>query len=172
MEWLNKIFDWLLQFVPQFEIVMPHEEGVRITCIPFVHKWHKACGFGWYMYWPLFQSFDKRVVKPQMITVELSREVDGQAVEAVWVVQFKIHNIFNSLYKVEDVEEILVGQSAKAIGDCITGTCKDDLVKTIQSGMWGCGIEIQEVFPLQMVPAAAHKVFLDNLAERVGRIVG
>jgi regulator of protease activity HflC (stomatin/prohibitin superfamily) len=168
---LNKIFDWLLQFVPQFDIVLPNEEAVRITCIPFIHKWHKVCPHGWYAYWPLFQNFEKKVVRSQMVIVELSREVNGKALEALWVVQYRVNDIYNALYRVEDLDEILVGQAAKAIGISIMSRQEIDLKKVIQSGMWGCGIEIQEVFPVQMVPARAHKVFFDNLAEKVGRIL-
>jgi len=105
-----------------------------------------------------------------MIVVELSREIKGKSIEAVWVLQYRITDIYNALYKVEDIEEILVGQAAKAIGDYMTeGT---DIKEAIKKGVWGCGVEVQEVFPLQMVPARAHKIFFDNLAQRVGRIVG
>ena len=181
MEWLNKIFDWLLQFVPQFEIVLPREEAVRITCIPFVHKWHKVCKYGWYIYWPLFQSFEKMVIKPQMIVVELSRECDGKPIEAVWVIQFWIQNVYKALYEAEDVEELLVGQAAKVIGNyIINGTAEqstDQIVKDIAAGMSkavpdGHGLYIQQAYPSQMVHASAHKLFFDNLAERVGRIIG
>ena len=180
MEWLNKIFDWLLQFVPQFEILSPSEEAVRITCIPFIYKWCKVKRFGWYMYWPLFQKFDRVIVKPQLITVELSREHEGKPIEAVWVVQFWIQNVYKALYESEDIEEMLVSQSAKVIGEHIVKGTTDQtevIVKEITEGMSkavprGHGLYIQQVFPSQMVGASAHKLYLENLAEKVGRIVG
>jgi len=176
-EWLNKIFDWLFQFVPQFVIVSPHEQAVRVNAFPWVKEWVAVCKPGWHCYWPLFQSFEKLIVKPKIIVLELSCEgTDGSVVESLWAVQYWIQNIQKAIFEAEDYEELLVSHAAKVVGEYVkhhSEPCPlDTITKEIRSSVSGIGLYIQQVFPVQYVKARAYKIFFENLAERVGRIVG
>ena len=176
MEWLNKIFDWILQFVPRFTILLPSEEGIRVTCIPFIYKWCTTIKFGWYCHWPLFQDLITINIKPQILLVELSREdKETQSTVSLWAVQYWIQNPYKAIFEVEDFDERLASQSAKSIGSAISKGYDVDLDKIaseIRDGMKGFGVYIQEVYPLQFVRANAYKIFLDSLNEKVGRVIG
>lgn len=177
LDWLSRLFDWAFQFVPQFEIVLPNEEAVRFTCIPFIHEWMRTCKPGWYCYWPLFQNFERLVVKTQTIALELSRENNvGKSTESLWAVVYWVNNIQKALYECEDVEELLISHAARIVGRHINEQPKpwdlDAIVKEVRGSMSGLGIHVQQIFPVQVIQAKAYKLFLENLAERVGRIVG
>jgi hypothetical protein len=168
-DFLNRIFEWLFQFVPQFQILSPAESGVRITCIPFVKKWYSLKGFGWYMYWPLFQSFLSANVKPQILVVEVVRDgPSGKATVTTWGVQFWIRDIAKALFESEDHEERLASHTAKVIGEYVEkGEKVDDAaLSSIRNSMSGLGIYIQ------YTTSKSIKLFLENAAERLGRVVG
>ena len=175
-DWLARLFDWFFQFVPQFVMVSPSEGAVRITHVPFIRSWTRTKGFGWYMYWPLFQEMELVNIKPQMLLIELSREVNGRSIESSWALQYWIQNPYKSLYECEDHEEILASHAMKVIGTYVEQGDRDwpldEIVTEIRKSVSGIGLYLQQVFPLQFVHARAHKLFMDNVTEKVGRIVG
>lgn len=174
-DFLNKIFDWLFQFVPQFQILTPAESAVRVTCIPYIKSWYTLKEFGWYMYWPLFQKFDSLNVKPQVLVVDVVRDApENKAVVSTWGVQYWIRDVSKVLFESEDFEERLASHTARVVGRYIKeGVEVDDkALQEIRSSMAGLGIYIQDLFPLQYTYAKSHKLFLENSAERQGRIVG
>jgi hypothetical protein len=175
-DFLNKLFDWMFQFVPQFIIISPSQEGIRVTCIPWMKKSIKVKKFGWYAYWPLVQEFYTGVIKPQITTVELSRISNkGSCVETIWAVQYWIQNIEKAQFAVENWEEMLVSHSAKVIGRHVASGSEADIsgiLKEIKESVGGIGLYVQQVFPLQHVIVRPHKLFLDNIAEKAGRVVG
>jgi len=115
-------------------------------------------------------------VKPQILLVELSRENEGKSTESLWALQYWIQNPYKSLYECEDFEEILASHATKVIGNHVekkdNGWQLDMMAKEIRESVSGIGLYVQQVFPLQFVHAKAHKLFLDNVTEKVGRIIG
>lgn len=177
LDFLNKLFDWFFQFVPQINIVPPHTESIRITCVPFIIKKTAIKKFGWYLYWPLFQEMYPIVVKQQLIVVELSREtLDNKQIESSWAVQFWIQNSYKALFEVEDYEELLVSHTMRAVGKYLEKDERpyplDEILDEVRNNTKGVGLYIQRIFPIQITRAHVHKIFFENLAERVGRIVG
>jgi hypothetical protein len=177
MDFLNRLFDWLFQFIPQFEIVGPDEKAVRITCIPFVHKWCRTLGFGWYVFWPLFQEMFTLNVKPQILTVEVVREDDRGPVYtsiSTWAIQYFSRDVYKTMFEVEDHEERLAAHAIKVIGNCIEkGEPVDEkALSEIRAGVSGFGLWIQEVLPQQNAHVLSLKLFTENMSEKLGRIIG
>lgn len=174
-DFLNRIFDYIFQFVPQFEIVGPDEKGIRVTCVPFVRNWCKTLDFGWYIFWPLFQDFYTLNVKPQILVVEITRhDLTGKPIESTWAVQYWSRDVYKTMFEVEDHEERLAAHTIRIIGRCIEEGREpgpDDLAE-IRSGVSGFGLWIQDVFKLQHVRARAHKLFLERTDSKLGRVVG
>jgi hypothetical protein len=114
-------------------------------------------------------------VKPQILVVEVVRDgPKGKSVVSTWGVQFWIRDVAKALFESEDHEERLASHTAKICGTYVEkGVEVDELaLSEIRSTMSGLGIWIQEIFPLQYTTSKSLKLFLENSAERLGRVVG
>lgn len=177
LDWLSRLFDWLFQFVPQFVLLSPREAAVRITHVPFIRSWYRVKKFGWYMYWPLFQTMAVVEVKQQVLLVELAAVVQGKSTESSWAVRYWILNPYKAKYECEDAEEILAAHSMKVIGGHIIAGENpgqwnlNEMASEIRNEVTGIGLYIQQVIPLQFVYSRVLKLFIDNIDNKTGRII-
>lgn len=116
------------------------------------------------------------MVKPQIITVEVTREGSaGAPIESTWALNYRIQRVDLALLEYEDHEEMMCSQAAKVIGEFISRDCQNNtqqILEEIRKNIRGMGVYLQEVFPIQLTKVSAHKLFLDNVAEKLGRVVG
>lgn len=137
--------------MPQFEIIGPDVQAIRVTCLPFIHKWHRIKSYGWYIWLPLFQTWTELNIKPQILIVDITRTIKNtnKTIESMWVIQYWPQDIYKACFEVEEHEERLACQAAKVIGDRIENEKElvtGEMLSEIREGVRGFGLWVQDVY--------------------------
>jgi len=182
-EWLNKLFDWILQWLPTRELLGPNEGGVRITCIPHLYKSIRVLDMGCWWYWPIIQNIQKQVIVTQVLNLpeQALNTIDNKVVVTQWAIQYYVRarEVDKALLNVEDVDEVLAVLAMKAIAgyirkkkliECSEQDIEDEIVKATKEEIGKWGLQLQKIFPLQFVNGRVLRLFIDS-AEKYGRII-
>lgn len=173
-DFLNRLFDWLFQFIPQFEVLEPNEKAVRVTCLPFGLNWHKVKCYGWYVWFPLIQTWTTLNVKPQILVVNVSRDDDKKrGVESSWSVIYWVQDVYKTIYESENHEERIACEVASVIGCCIEQgrpVESEDVIKQVRPCIQGFGVYIQKILKMDFVHVKSVKLYHDDAGTKMGRV--
>lgn len=154
MEWLREIFERLLSIFPRIELITPNKLGIRTTFGKFV----KILTSGWYIYWPLIQTVEWAIVKPQVVDLRAQSvgTKDNKSVVVSGAIQYSIRDIRKSLLEVQDYDKsletlalgiILEFVKTKTLDECVDiNSLKQEILKGIREAAHGWGLKIEKVY--------------------------
>lgn len=154
MQWLDKLLEKLLNFIPRLKLIDPDENGLRIT---FGHR-QSVCGPGWYIVWLIVQRFYTLTVTPQVVDVRPQSLLtkDGRNMVVGVGIRYRVKNVEQAILAVNDYERsiqvLTLGLLAEYIGCRDYNDCRDITVlneyvmKRVREEARGWGLEIQRVY--------------------------
>jgi regulator of protease activity HflC (stomatin/prohibitin superfamily) len=173
-DFLNKLFDYIMQLIPWFSLVSPDEGGVRIWFIPFCGTYSQKLKPGWYLLWPLIHEtrIINVVTQPISLPEQSLDTVDGVTITISGAVQYKIKDALKALLNVQDYDKSLQIIAMKAIKSYVFNKTykelRDDVMleamvlSLLKRETRNWGMDIQKVFVLQYTKARVLRLLIDK----------
>ena len=125
MEWLSRLMDWMVDWLPTIHMVGPNEGGVRLL----LGKYVKATQPGWYIFWPKIHRVYTVDVVTQVVDLRCQslRTCDGKSIAAGGAIQYKVRNARKALLNVSDYDKALQTMALGIIADYVGEHTLDQL---------------------------------------------
>lgn len=155
MEWLNRLFDYVLDFLPTFWQVLPNEDGVRVNNFLW-WSWTSKTPPGWYIFWPIFQTLIKVEVTPQVVDLRSQSILrpDGKSIVVSGAIRYRIADAWKAILDVQDFDDSIVSLALGTIAQSVSRSTEINDISLLQSELRaamakecsGWGVKIEAVY--------------------------
>jgi regulator of protease activity HflC (stomatin/prohibitin superfamily) len=154
MDWLSRLMDWLVDWLPTLHMVGPNEGGVRLL----MGKHVKDTPPGWYFFWPKIHKVHTVDVVTQVVDLRCQslKTQDNKSIAAGGAIQYKVMSARKAILNVSDYDKALQTKALGIIADYVGNHTMDELrdrdrlkemIKTgVKEATGDWGIKVQSVF--------------------------